>query len=271
VHQKAAVSRLVERLHGGGLAPRAIAKASGLSTGEVFNALRALGVTKRGTNLPRELTAWEEAVLIGSLLGDGGLRYRRPGQGNPYFSLAHAEKQFDYMKWKVEQLGDLFLEPAFTRFEDEDGHRAVVVASRCSPLLVDFHRLFYGACSSKKITGEVLQRVAQHDFRDAILAVWFGDDGYRSSGNGKSVGFVLGSLGEEAAYARVASWFGELGYDGVLHTHMGRRSYRYLLLRVKAAHRFRDAVGPYLHASMQYKLDIGPPRNIRCSRGRQEG
>jgi hypothetical protein len=142
VTQKTAALQLVARLHGVGFAPRAIAKASGLSTGEVFNALCILGVTKKGTNLPRSLTVWEEAVLLGSLLGDGSLRYRRPGHGNPYFSLGHAEKQYDYMKWKVDQLGDLFLEPAFTRYEDEDGHRAVVVASRCTPILVDFHRLF---------------------------------------------------------------------------------------------------------------------------------
>jgi hypothetical protein len=266
-----AQERLVARLHNEGFAPKAIAKASGLSTGEVFNALCVLGVKKKSMNLPREFTPWEEAILLGSLLGDGGLRYRRLGQGNPHFSLGHAEKQRDYMQWKIEQLGDLFFEPSFRVYEDDDGHRSYQATSRCSPLLAEFYDLFYGASSTKKmISAEVLQRVEQHDFRDAILAVWFGDDGYRSSGNGKSVGFVLGSLGEEAAYERVASWFGELGYEGVLHTHMGHRSYRYFLLRVKAAHRFRDAVSPYLHASMQYKLDIGPPRNIRRSRGSKE-
>lgn len=268
--QHAGALQLVARLHSTGLAPRAIAKVSGLSTGKVFNALSALGVTRRSINLPQALSSWEEAILLGSLLGDGHLRYQHKGQGNPHFSLGHAEKQFEYMKWKIEQLGDLFLEPSFKVYEDEDGHRALQEASRCSPLLIEFYHLFYRGTLLKTITEEVLHRVAQHDFRDAVLAVWFGDDGYRSSGNGKSVGLVLGNLGPDEAYERVASWFGELGYDGVLHKHCGRRSYRYFLLRVRAAHRFREAVGPYLHASMQYKLDIGPSRNIRRSRDSQE-
>lgn len=262
--------RLVGRLHSGGLAPRAIARVSGLSTGTVFNALRALGVSKKGMNLPREFSPWEEAILLGSLLGDGHIRYRRTVRGNPYFSLSHAEKQHEYMKWKVAQLGDLFLKPGFKVYEDSDGHRSLHEVSRSTELLIDFYKLFYRGSSHKTITEEALNRVEHHDFREAVLAVWFGDDGYRSSGNGKSVGFVLGNLGSDEAYACVASWFGRLGYEGAIHRHLGHESYRYFLLRVRAAHRFREAVGPYLHPSMQYKLDIGPPRNIRRSRGSQE-
>lgn len=267
-----ATLRLVERLHVDGLAPRAISKVSGLSTGEVFNALGALGVSKKSMHQPQAFSAWEEAVLFGSMLGDGHLRYRHQGRGNPHFVISHAEKQRDYLQWKVEQLGDLFLQPSFNVHADSDGHRSVHATSRCTPLLVEFHRLFYGNVSSKKtITEEVLARVAEHDFRDAILAVWFGDDGYRSSGNGKSVGFVLGNLGAEEAYEHAASWFCSLGYEGTLHQHCGHRTYRYFLLRVRAAHQFREVIGPYLPSSMQYKLDIGPPRNIRRSRGRKEG
>jgi hypothetical protein len=270
--RQGATFRLVERLHADGLAPRAISKVSGLSTGEVFNALGALGVSKKSIHLPQAFSAWEEAVLLGSLLGDGHLHYRHQGHGNPHFVLSHAEKQCDYLQWKVEQLGDLFLQPSFNVHADSEGHRSVHATSRCTSLLVEFYRLFYGTTSTKKtITDEVLKRVAEHDFRDAILAVWFGDDGYRTSGNGKSVGFVFGNLGSEEAYERVASWFGELGYEGVLHQHCGHRTYRYFLLRVRAAHQLRDAIGPYLPPSMQYKLDIGPPRNIRRSRGRKEG
>lgn len=265
-----AEERLVARLHEEGLAPRAIAKTSGLSSGQVFNALANLGISKKVMNLPKEFSPWEDAVLLGSMLGDGHIRYRHPGRGAPHFVLSHAEKQVEYLRWKVEALGDLFFDLTLSPNEDTDGHRSVHATSRCHPLLVEYHDSFYRGRPKKTITDEILARVAGHDFRDAVLAVWYGDDGYRSSGNSHSVGFVLGNL-ESEMYERVATWFSSLGYAGTLHQHMGRTTYRYFLMRVESAHRFRDAVGPYLHASMQYKLDIGPRRTtFRRSRRSQE-
>lgn len=261
-------TQLVARLHAEGHALKDIAKATGLSKGVVFNALSELGVTRRRVNRVKELTAWEEALLLGCLLGDGVLHQRHPGRGTPELVLAHSAKQRDYMQWKVDQLGDLFFPDAVRPF-DNNGHPAVRATSRCSSLLVPYYELFYGNRTKKRYNEDVLQRVANHDFCDVILAVWFGDDGYRSSGNGKSLGFVLGERCV-GFFERVAAWFSELGYDGVLHEHMGRHTYRYLLLRVASAHRFRDTVAAYLPACMQYKLDIGPTRTVRRSRGRQE-
>lgn len=258
-----AQERLVARLHDEGLAPKAIAKVSGLSDGQVFHALTSLGVSKKSMKRPSDLTPWEEAILLGCLLGDGHLSWKRRPHGTPSLKLLHSAKQADYAQWKTEQLGDLFF-PGAVRPHDNNGNPAVHAGSRRTELLVPYHDLFYGD-TTKRFSDSVLKRVANHEFCDVILAVWFGDDGYRSSGNGKSLGFVLG-VDCVQMFERVAEWFQELGYEGVLHQHMKRETCRYLLFRVESAHRFRDAVAPYLPASMQYKLDIGPPRKIRRSR-----
>lgn len=264
-----APTALVKRLHSEGLPPRAIAKVSGLSTGTVFNALYALGIAKKSINRLTHLTAWEDAILLGSLLGDGHLHYRHEGRGTPHFVLSHSEKQRAYLEWKVDQLGDLFLEAVLSSNVDTDGHRSVYATSRCSALLVPYYEHFYIGARTKTITREVLKVVAHHDYRDAILSIWFGDDGYRSSGNGKSIGFVLGNL-EQDMYDTVRMWFESLGYYGTLHMHRGHLSYCYLLFCVESAHRFREAVSSYLPDSMQYKLDIGPSRKIRKSRIRRD-
>lgn len=228
-----------------------------------MEALRQAGVAKRSLHRPVELTPWAEAVLLGTLLGDGHLR-RRYSTSPPHLTLSHALKQQEYMAWKIEQLGEVFLAAPPISHVDRDGHASVHATSRVLPLFEQYYTMFYRD-GKKRVTAELLARVAQHDFADAILAVWFGDDGYRSSGNGKSVGFCFGGL-DEPTYEQLAQWFTALGFAGKLHQHMGRESYRYYLMTVQSAHRFRDAVAPYLPESMRYKLDIGPPRKIRRSR-----
>jgi len=254
---------LVTRLHAQGLTFTQISQVSGMSRVDTMAALQDAGVSKKSISNPTELTSWAEAVLLGTMLGDGNIRSKRPSE-SPHFQMSHALAQKEYLCWKVEQLEELFLAAAPASNVDEEGHASVHVSSRAMPLLKHYRQLFYPN-EKKKIDAALLSRVASHDFRDAILAVWFGDDGYRTSGNGRSLGFCLGGL-EEQDFELIALWLTEQGFDGVLHKHMGRASYRYYLMRVSAAHRFRDVIAPYLPECMHYKLDIGPPRKIRRSR-----
>lgn len=256
-------SALVSRLHAEGLTFAQIVKVTGLPRPAVMDALQALGITKRSLPRVEQLTPWAEAVFFGTMLGDGHLRSRHTG-GIPHLSLSHSLKQRAYLEWKVMQLDELFLAAAPSEQVDSDGHASVHVTSRAMSLLQPYYDLFY-TDGKKRVTQALLERVARHDFFDAVLAVWFGDDGYRSSGNGKSLGFCFGGL-DESTYVLMADWLQAHGFDGRLHQHMGRSSYCYYLMRVSAAHRFRDVILPYLPDCMHYKLDIGPPRKIRRSR-----
>jgi hypothetical protein len=258
-----ATTALVKQLHAQGLSFTQIAKTTGLSRPETMVALQDAGVSKRSVNRVTELTPWAEAILIGTMLGDGHLTRRHAGS-SPHLSLSHALKQEAYLSWKLTQLEELFLATAPSRHVDTEGHASVHAASRALPLLRPYYDMFY-AGGKKTISKATLDFVAQHDFADAILAVWFGDDGYRSSGNGKSLGYTFGAL-DDATYDMLADWFDALGYPGTLHRPKRATTYCYYLMKVGAAHRFRDAIEPYLPECMHYKLDIGPRRKIRRSR-----
>lgn len=254
---------LVKQLHDQGLTFSQIAKTTGLSRPETMLALQDAGVSKRTVNRVEELTPWAEAILVGTLLGDGHLASRHPGS-SPHLSLSHALSQEAYLSWKMAQLDELFLAAAPSRHVDADGHASVHAISRALPLLRAYYERLYPN-GKKTITKSTLDFVARHDFTDAILAVWFGDDGYRSSGNGKSLGYTFGAL-DDATYDALAEWFDALGYPGKLHRPKRATSYCYYLMKVEAAHRFRDAIEAYLPECMHYKLDIGPRRKIRRSR-----
>jgi len=102
-------------------------------------------------------------VLIGSILGDGSLRYQN---GRTHFREEHEAKQRNYVVWKAD-----VLRPLHGQFYD--GTKPTV-RTPSAPMFSDLKEQFYGSTSGMK------NRIPQGLIRDlgALgLLIWYLDDG----------------------------------------------------------------------------------------------
>ena len=117
-------------------------------------------------------------VIIGSLLGDARLECRSKGIRASYtarFRVHHGEKQKDYAYWKYQLLKDLvYQEPREIRWRNEKRNLNEVSWFFHTKTLKSFgivHEIFYK--NGKKVFPKEILPI----FNDAMLAVWFMDDG----------------------------------------------------------------------------------------------
>ena len=134
-------------------------------------------------------------VIIGSLLGDARLECRSKGIRASYtarFRVHHGEKQKDYVYWKYQLLKDLVSqEPREIRWRNEKRSLNEVSWFFHTKTLKNFgiiHEVFYK--NGKKIFPKEILPI----FSDAMLAVWFMDDG---SNNGNNLTLNIHSFSTE--------------------------------------------------------------------------
>ena len=129
-----------------------------------------------------KLTAEENAVIFGTLLGDGHIEKR----GNSYrLKIRHCLQQSDYCYWKYEKLKRLCnSEPKQVKNGKKGLYKAVYFNSKSGKFLKDFHDLFYKPIHSKTslkirykktISEKLIQNLPNSNI---LLAVWFLDDGH---------------------------------------------------------------------------------------------
>lgn len=115
------------------------------------------------------LTSAQDAILIGSLLGDGALR-RQGNRLNALLEVNHAFKHQAYVDWKWQHFQDHIL--SLPKARQGKGNRiAYRFTTRSLPIFTDYHNRFYGTgkkCIPKDLVLDPLS-----------LAVWFMDDGTR--------------------------------------------------------------------------------------------
>ena len=112
------------------------------------------------------LTNRQEAIVIGSLLGDGGMRCKR----NALLEVNHSEAQKTYVDWKYQELRQIVGTPP--KLRRSNGSRIAYRFTTLSrPELTPIYRAFYGT-GTKAIPELRLSRLA--------LAVWFMDDGCKT-------------------------------------------------------------------------------------------
>jgi recombination protein RecA len=176
-------------------------------------------------------------LILGSLLGDGSLRYA--SAHNAAFRVGHGERQRDYCEWKQGMLSP---------FANKMGRTGNGIGFDTIPMrqLATLRDAVYAADGCKTITGDLL---AQLDER--ALAAWYCDDGtygghYKRWGHGKATICVAGL--SQTDRELVATRCEELG--------MGRPtlSGNNLLFSGERTRRFQERIAPYVHPSMQYKL-----------------
>ena len=183
-----------------------------------------------------DLSEDQRQLILGSLLGDGSLRYA--SEQNVSFRVGHGERQQDYCQWKREMLAP---------FANKMGKTGKGVGFDTIPMrqLAELHTQAYGP-QGRQVSEAML---AALDAR--AVAVWYGDDGtfsgsYERWGHGKAeIGCVKLSMADKE---RLAARLEELG--------MGHPTVREcsLLFSGERAHALHEKIAPYLHPSLDYKL-----------------
>jgi recombination protein RecA len=176
-------------------------------------------------------------LILGSLLGDGSLRYA--SAHNAAFRVGHGERQRDYCEWKRSMLAP---------FAHKMGPTGNGIGFDTVPMrqLAALRDAVYAADGRKTVTRELISELDER-----ALAAWYCDDGtfggsYRRWGHGKATICVAGLSHEDREL--VAARCEELG--------MGRPtlSGHNLLFSGERTRRFHERIAPYVHPSMQYKL-----------------
>jgi hypothetical protein len=117
-------------------------------------------------NTVGSLSGVQRDIVIGSLLGDGGMRCKT----NALLEINHSVRQRSYVDWKYHHLADLVSTPPKMR-RGNGGRIAYRFVTRSLPVLTPYFRLFYESG---------VKRVPHLELSPLILAVWFMDDGSRS-------------------------------------------------------------------------------------------
>jgi recombination protein RecA len=195
-------------------------------------------------------------LILGSLLGDGSLRYA--STHNAAFRVGHGEGQREYCEWKRSMLSPYA--PKMGRTGNGIGFDTIPMRQ-----LAALRDAVYTADGRKSVTSELLSQLDERS-----MAAWYCDDGtfggsYKRWGHGKATICVAGLSSQDREL--VADRCEELG--------MGRptMSGHNLLFSGERTRQFQERIAPYVHPSMDYKLhpdlrgqfawDARPPGDYR--------
>jgi recombination protein RecA len=183
-----------------------------------------------------DLTDDQNQLILGSLLGDGSMRFA--SERNVSFRVGHGEAQREYCVWKREMLAP---------FAHEVGRTGAGIGFDTIPMgqFAALHRQAYGA-TGRQVSAGMLSAL---DAR--AVAVWYGDDSTFSGsferwGHGKAeIGCVSLSMEDK-----------ELLADRLDQLGLGRPTVRArsLLFSGERTRKLHEQIAPYLHPSLDYKL-----------------
>jgi hypothetical protein len=143
-----------------------------------------------------KLTKTQEAILIGTVLGDGFLQ--KTGAKNARLRLEHSDKQKEYLIWKANKFIRLFQgKPKYLERIHPINKKKYCYwryQSNATPELGKWKELFYP--NGEKRIPDNLQSILKELLS---LAVWYMDDGYYYAKDKNSY-IYLGKVKKEEAY-----------------------------------------------------------------------
>lgn len=219
----------------------------------VWDYLKRNGIKKiapwERLNLPNQLTATQQEILVGNLLGDGSLQ---KVNANASFSFTQSRQRAGYVRWLKNRL-EPFVSPRGIAFATQTypykGKQKISYIVRffthCHPIFTQFHKLFYP--QGKKIVPGNIQEL----LTPLGLAMWYADDGSNSDKRYytglNSQGFDRNSL--DLLTATLKDKF-------QVEVGEGAQSPGLLVVRAASKPRFFDIVTPYLQKipCIRYKI-----------------
>lgn len=181
---------------------------------------------------------WEQ-VLLGSLLGDGGIYWRKTG--TPYFQEQHCKEQAEYLSWKRSILSrKLRTVDLSAPKSGYTGESLVGFRTGHSPLLEPYR----GVRSDL----DLIDRLGPLG-----LAVWYMDDGCKMNG----IRFSTEGFTDEQNERLRLLLLDKFGIDVRLFRYSRNDVvYTCLIGGVGAKRRLVEVCGPYVHPTMAYKFDL---------------
>jgi len=202
------------------------------------------------------LTPEQHQIVLGSLLGDGCLRF--PGRSrHANLTVEHGELQHEYVWFKYEMLKEWVLTPpsSVTRTYHKDRTRKLIswrFSTVSHSAFSHYHKLFYRD-GVKSIPQNISDLVAQ----PLTLAVWLMDDGSRN----KDVLFLSTesfSIHDQNLLRACLLERFQISSTLNLHSHSnGQALYRIRLSR-EGSKRAVELVSPYVLTSLRYKFSAVP-------------
>lgn len=172
-------------------------------------------------------------VAIGSLLGDGSLRYA--SDFNVQLRIGHGEAQTEYAKWKQGLFKGLV---SYEGVNSKGGHSFDTI-----PMyeLTKIHELGY-TDSKKDPNIELIDQLSP-----LAAAIWYMDDGTFDKSRNNRCSITCAGLSIEKQQL-LAEWFNDRGIEAKLAAR-GRINFG-----IEATKQFHAMIAKYVHPSMEYKL-----------------
>jgi len=196
------------------------------------------------------LTQRQDAIIIGTLLGDGCLE--RNGR-NVRLRLEHSRDQKSYLVWKFEELksiitGSIMKVRAYHKI-NKRFYESYRTYTFCDEAMQYYQDKFY--LGSKKIIPNNIGEILNDPLS---LSVWFMDDGYkRNDCNALRLGTDSFSLEEQKLLCNVL--LKSFGVETKIHK---KGNYWNLYIPERESRKFVSIVKPYIIPKFNYKIALTP-------------
>lgn len=211
--------------------------------------LPTLGKTGRIEKQLPELTGLQRDLIVGSLLGDGGMR--APSPATARLSEGHSLKQCDYTDWKADILGPYISDRYRAQKRNKEGRvfHTWNYATRTTTRLRPFYDLFYA--TGPRVFPSGLPEL----MNPFVLAVWYLDDGGVMNKFHPRITFGLDDLSLERAIRALQ----KVGLTTRIHEDNNS-----LCLTFPGQDRvFYDLVGPHIPDCMSFKRPEMSDRKLK--------
>jgi recombination protein RecA len=212
-----------------------------------------------------ELTNDQKAIILGTALGDGMLRFNtkaRPGNSTAHLILGQGEPQLDYLRWKCNNLSTIISASIlpFTTKGNLVGNRFIKpgsyyrVKSRQHPFLSYVCNLVYNDHRQKVFTEELAAQLTP-----LALAVWYMDDGQLTYGTTHNRQYARLGLSTESFDLEnnnhIRDYFLTMGINFYVRPHANH--HRLICNDYKSIQTFVNLVTPHVFLPLfQYKIDL---------------
>ena len=196
------------------------------------------------------ISSREQAILIGTLLGDAHIAMLKTGGR---LEIGHSEKQKEYLFWKYKELRRFTgAKPHCVRVFDQRYGKVYTrwkFSSKVHGIFTALHHIFYS--NGKKVVSE---KVCQLIESPLTLAVWFMDDGGRRN---DSYGLFINALSFKKSENEILRKCLKRNFSLDSRIHWVQDGYR-LYIPSKNAKHFCELIYSYIIPSMRYKLPYNP-------------
>lgn len=198
----------------------------------------------------QELTSKECEFLVGTILGDAHVRWRKGKNTYPQIMFEQSVKKLDYIKWLKDQMKDWQFDNSkhlkqSRKIKNHKVYHSYCFQTICHPVFIEFHNGFY-IKNKKYINIDFIEKY----FSVLSLAVWLMDDGTKSKN--RNIALCTHSFNKKEN--KILSNFLSKKYK--LHNNLWR-SYEdkcYIGFTKESSLKLTSLVKKYVIPFMKYKL-----------------